>query len=106
MDSGRPRIAGRGVQVQYQKLAAALLDEWRGIERRLDTVDPLTDEADELKPESHRLHAEYQLVIDEAAEYHRLEEIPPAPATLAPDPEFTEDAAWLTADVGLLATGM
>ena len=70
--------------MHYQKLAAALLDEWRRIERRLDTVDPLTDEADELKPESHRLHAEYQLVIDEAAEYHRREEIPSAPTTATP----------------------
>ena len=60
----------------YQRLAQAVLAQWREIERRIAELPADSVEADELKLESYRLREEYQHLIDEAMAHHRPE--PPA----------------------------
>ena len=60
----------------YQRLAQAVLAQWRDIERQISELPPESAEADELKLESYRLREEYQHLIDQAIAHHRPE--PPA----------------------------
>jgi hypothetical protein len=60
----------------YQRLAQAVLAQWRDVERQLADLSPESPEADALKLESYRLREEYQHLIDQAIAYHRPQ--PPA----------------------------
>jgi hypothetical protein len=64
----------------YQRLARFVLDEWRALERRLAVIDPGSDEAAILIPESVALREEYQHLIVQAAAHHR-----PVPAPFPED---------------------
>ncbi len=55
----------------YQRLARFVLDEWRALERRLAVIDPGSEEAAILIPESRALRAEYQHLIEQATSHHR-----------------------------------
>jgi hypothetical protein len=50
--------------VPYQRLAAAVLEEWRGLERQLGAMNPMGPAAEAL--ESYRLRNRYQDRIDQA----------------------------------------
>jgi uncharacterized coiled-coil DUF342 family protein len=62
----------------YQRLAQAVLEEWREVERRIAELPSESTEADELKLESYRLRNKYQELIDQAVAHHRPEP-PPFP---------------------------
>ncbi len=62
----------------YQRLAQAVLEEWREVERRVAEAPHDSAEADELKLESYRLRNKYQELIDQAVSAHRPEP-PPFP---------------------------
>jgi hypothetical protein len=66
--------------VPYQRLARFILDEWRALERRLAVIDPGSQEAAILIPESRALRDEYEHLIQQAAIHHR-----PVPAPFPED---------------------
>jgi len=57
--------------VPYQRLARFILDEWRALERRIAVIDPGSEEAAILIPESRALRDEYQHLIEQAVLHHR-----------------------------------
>jgi hypothetical protein len=65
----------------YQRLAMAVLDQWRAAERGLEAAVPESAEAERLQSEIARLRDEYKRLIEEATIAHR-----PVPPPL-PDPE-------------------
>ena len=64
----------------YQRLAIAVLDQWRAAERDLEAASPGSPEAERLQGEIHRLRDEYQRLIVEATTAHR-----PVPPPLPDD---------------------
>ena len=64
----------------YQRLAQAVLAQWRDIERRLEAAPPDSAEAEDLKRQSYLLRQEYQHLIDEAVANQR-----PAPPAFPPN---------------------
>ncbi|MGZ6273951.1 MAG: hypothetical protein ACXWM8_06640 [Candidatus Limnocylindrales bacterium] len=65
----------------YQRLAMAVLDQWRAAERDLAAATPGSAEAERLQSEIARLRGEYLRLIEEATIAHR-----PVPPPL-PDSE-------------------
>jgi len=62
--------------VPYQRLARFVLDEWRALERRLAVIDPASEEAMILIPESRALREEYDHLIEQAKIHHRPVPVP------------------------------
>jgi hypothetical protein len=60
----------------YQRLAQAVLAQWRDVERQLAAVPAESAEAEDLKRQSYLLREEYQHLVDEAVAHHRP--LPPA----------------------------
>lgn len=69
----------------YQRLAEAVLAQWRALERRIEVLDPFSPEADVLKAESYRLCNRYQELIALAVARYR-----PAPPPF-PEPDHPGD---------------
>ncbi len=62
----------------YQKLAEAILAEWRAVERQLGELGHDAADAAALEAESRRLRDEYELLFLQARAHHRPEP-PPFP---------------------------
>lgn len=60
----------------YQRLAGPVLAQWRAIERKLDGLNPMSPEADELKLESYGLRNYYHQLIAEAIAHLPPEALP------------------------------
>jgi hypothetical protein len=57
----------------HQKLAQAVLAQWRAVELAIAELESLGPEADELKLEAYRLRNDYQHLIEQAIAHHRPE---------------------------------
>ena len=55
----------------YQKLAEAVLAEWREIERQLDALGPDAAAYEGALAEANRLRDEYHRLIEDAIAHHR-----------------------------------
>jgi hypothetical protein len=64
----------------YQRDAAAILRDWREVERHIRDATPGTPEADRLNAEVERLRQEYHRLGEEALRDHQPA-LPPFPAT-------------------------